>query len=138
MAVNPVAADEILRAAHGADPAVTRTRTVETNEEVPAGWFSVARADGLIVCTPTDSALGLAAAATVDLSPAAVDARILARHDEARPGRAALRAQATQAVADIDAYLLIADAATPAQVRQCVKRLAQAMRAVIIRLNNIE
>lgn len=138
MAVDPVAADEVLRAAHAADPAVTRTRTVETNEEVPAGWFSARRPDGLIVCTPTDSAVGLAAAAGVDLSAAAIQARILARHDEARPGRATLRAQAAQAVADIDAYLLIADTATQAQVRQCVKRLAQAMRAVIIRLNNIE
>lgn len=54
--------------------------------------------------------------------------------DAQQPERADLRDAAAQAVEDIDAYLLIADSATTAQVRQAVKRLAQNQRRVILRL----
>ncbi len=80
----------------------------------------------------------LAAAATVlaafDFTPAGVVARELVRN----PERKTLRDQAAQAVVDIDAFLLIADVATAAQVRQATKRLAQMMRAVILRLTQID
>lgn len=138
MAIDRAAEADVLESMHEADAAVVLGRLVEDRGSVPPGWASVLRADGLIACTPTDSPAALAAAAALDLSAGASRARRRARDDAGRPGRKALREQAAQAVADIDAYLVIADAATPAQVRAAVKRLSQMMRAVIIRLNNID
>ena len=49
-----------------------------------------------------------------------------------------LRQQAGAAVSAIDTYLAIADTATPAQVREQVKRLSQIMRRVIVRLVQVD
>lgn len=51
--------------------------------------------------------------------------------DSLEPHLAALRDQATAAVADIESYLTIADAATAGQVRAEVKAIDQRQRGVI-------
>lgn len=63
------------------------------------------------------------------ITPAAALARDAALH----PDRTALRAQAAQAIADIETFLAIASP-TPAQVGAAVRRLAQISEAVIKRL----
>ena len=70
----------------------------------------------------------------VELTPAekqAID-------DAAHPERTELRQNATDAVDMLDQYLLIADTATAAQVREQVKRLSVMMRRVIRRLVQID
>lgn len=68
-----------------------------------------------------------AVVAAFDWSQAAHDAWL----EDRRPERKAVRQAAAQAVADIDAYLLIADAATNAQVRAQVKLLSQIVRRLV-------
>jgi hypothetical protein len=61
-----------------------------------------------------------------------------AADEAAHPERTELRQNAQAAVDAIDQYLLIADTATAAQVREQVKRLSQMMRRVIRRLVQLD
>lgn len=73
---------------------------------------------------------GAALLAAFDWSPAAQ----AAWEDAQDPERTGLRDNLAGAVADIDAFLLIADGATAAQVRAAVKKLAQVQRRVLLYL----
>lgn len=61
-------------------------------------------------------------------------AAIAARYAE----RTDLRDNATAAIDMLDQYLLIADAATAAQVREQAKRLSQMVRRLIVRLVQLD
>lgn len=62
------------------------------------------------------------------------DAAQRAWEDAQAPERSDLRVSVAAALVDIDAFLAIADAATTAQVRAAVKRLAQIQRRVLVYL----
>ncbi len=139
MATIASAALDLFEAARAADPGVSGAAVLDAARPSEPGWHVVTRADGVRVRIDTatgaaPTAAALAAAVDLDLSPAA----LLARDDLRHPARKALRDLADQAVADIDTFLAIADTATAAQVRQATKRLAQMMKAVILRLTQIE
>lgn len=58
--------------------------------------------------------------------------------DQQHPTRTDLRQTKQAALDAIDTYLLIADAATAAQVREQVKRLSQMVRRLIVRTVEID
>ena len=69
---------------------------------------------------------------------AVTDEQVAEARDARHPERTDLRRQAAAAVAALDQYLAIADAATAAQVREQVKRLSQITRRVVVRLVQID
>ncbi len=71
---------------------------------------------------------GAATLATFDWSDVAEQAY----QDSLQPEKADLRSNIAGALADIDAFLLIADTATAAQVRNAVKKLAQIQRRQLV------
>lgn len=88
--------------------------------------------DGVVIqhrseATAPQRAAADAAVLAFDWSQAAHDAWL----EDRKPERKAVRQAAAQAVADIDAYLLIADAATNVQVRAQVKLLSQIVRRLV-------
>lgn len=85
------------------------------------------RVDHKPAATPSERDAAAAVVAAFDWSAEAHAAWL----EDRRPERKAVRQAAAQAVADIDAYLLIADAATNAQVRAQVKLLSQIVRRLV-------
>jgi hypothetical protein len=126
--------DDVLRAA---GITVSGSAVLPEGLAVQPGWLVVERADGSRVridgVPAGQQAAAVAIVLTLDLSDAAIEERWEARN----PERLTLRQEAAQAIADIDAgiadidaYLLIADAATAAQVRTQVKRLSQLLKGL--------
>lgn len=91
------------------------------------GQSASVRVDFRPEATPEQRAAAQAAVDAFDWSPAAGDAWL----DSQEADLAALRDLSSQAVADINAYLVVADGATAAQVRAEVKAIDQRQRAVI-------
>jgi crotonobetainyl-CoA:carnitine CoA-transferase CaiB-like acyl-CoA transferase len=72
-----------------------------------------------------------------DTSPTQAELDKQADDAAGQADRADLKAQAAQALADIDAYLAIADAATNAQVRAEVKAIDQRQKRIIKALRRL-
>lgn len=122
-----------------ADPAVNFLRDTTLSNDPPAGWTVVSRPDGVTVAMATSSGGPVSNTAVQAVLNADLTASGVAAFNDTRfPTRRDLRLAADQAIADIDAFLLTADAATAAQVRVATKRLAQMMRLVIMRLRQID
>jgi hypothetical protein len=124
--------NDLFFVAFAQDANVCGCYVLSAQDVVQPHWTVYDRPDGLRVRLDTaDGAPPLAAAVaavqTADLSEAAVALRWNARQVE----KADLVALAAAAIADIDAYLLVADTATNVQVRAFVKKLAQQNKAII-------
>lgn len=138
---HPLLTIDAMTVARAVDPLVDGCHVVTPESPPPAGYSTVVCQNGLTLALTASgqppSQAALAAVAATDFGPVAAAARLRDIVDAASPGRKDLRDAAQAALDDIDAYLLIADTATQAQVRAAVKRLAQITRRVIIRLNNM-
>lgn len=124
-------ADYLTLLMRAADANVTGCAIIRPGMTLQPHWHFVERPEGVLRIDTESGERPNNEAVTVALTADLSEAAITAYADSLSPDKTALRTTAANMVAEIDAYLAIADTATQSQVRAAVKTLAIDMRRLI-------